>query len=240
MNAGKEVHTRHISQQFNLELEEVKAHLLEMGGTVEKQVMLAIEALIEGDSGSAQAVLENDQNVNHMEISIDEECARILARRQPAASDLRLVIAISKLNTDLERVGDEAGKIARQAIQLSEGGSVSKGYVEIRHIGTRVCDMLHRALDAFARQDPELALAVAREDKAVDREYNTAMRTMVTYMMEDPRQITHTLNVMWALRALERVGDHARNIAEYVIYLVVGKDVRHLDLDQMAARVHDK
>jgi phosphate transport system protein len=174
-----------------------------------------------------------------MEMSIDEECARILARRQPAAGDLRLVLAISKVNTDLERVGDEAGKIARQAIQLSEDGAASRGYVEVRHIGERVIDMLHRALDSFARLDAVQALEVAREDKFVDREYNSAIRELVTYMMEDSRQITRTLNVIWALRSLERIGDHARNIAEYVIYLVKGKDVRHIGLTAMAAKVHE-
>ncbi len=234
----KDTYSQHISRQYNRELEEVKAHLLEMGGMVERQVALAIEALIEGNSAAAQDVRDTDRNVNTMEVSIDEECARILARRQPAAGDLRLVLAISKVNTDLERVGDEAGKIARQAIQLSEEGAASKGYIEVRHIGVRVCDMLHRALDSFARLDAEQALEVAREDKAVDREYNSAIREMVTYMMEDPRQITRSLNVIWALRSLERVGDHARNIAEYVIYLVVGKDVRHIGLEEMAARVH--
>lgn len=232
-------YSQHISRQYTEELDRVKAHLLEMGGVVERQVGQAIQALIQGDSGIAQQVQDNDRNVNYMEVSIDEECTRILARRQPAASDLRLILAISKANTDLERVGDEAGKIARQAIQLTEEGASAKGYVEIRHIGERVCDMLHSALDAFARLDAGQALQVAQEDKSVDREYNSALREMVTYMMEDSRQITRSLNVIWALRSLERVGDHARNIAEYVIYLVKGKDVRHIGLNEMAARVHD-
>jgi phosphate transport system protein len=232
--------SQHISRQYNLELDEVKTHLLEMGGVVEKQVAQAIESLIEGNSALAQDVCDADKSVNTMEVSIDEECARILARRQPAAGDLRLVIAIGKLNADLERVGDEAAIIARQAIQLSENGAATKGYVEIRLLGERVSDMLHNALDAFARLDTQLALSVAREVKFVDREYNTAMGEMVSYIMEDPRQVMRSLNVIWALRSLERVGDHARNIAEYVIYLVMGKDVRYIGLTAMAARVHEK
>lgn len=234
-----EAHTQHISQQFNIDLDEVKTHLLEMGGFVERQVNSAIEALIKGDSASAQEVRDNDHSINYMEVSIDEECARILARRQPAASDLRLILTISKANTDLERIGDEASKIARQAIQLSEQGQPPKGYFEIRHIGDHVREMVRNSLDAFARLDAELALNVAREDKSVDREYQTAFREMVTYMMEDPRSITRVLNMLWILRSLERIGDHARNIAEYVIYLVKGKDVRHVGLKEMAARVHD-
>ncbi len=233
-------YSQHISRQYNLELDEVKTHLLEMGGVVEKQVAQALESLVEGNSALAQDVCDADKTVNTMEVAIDEECARILARRQPAARDLRLVIAIGKLNTNLELVGDEAAKIASQAIQLSENGAPAKGYVEIRHIGERVADMLHNALDALARHDTQLALSVVREDKFVDREYNTAMADMATYMKEDPRQITRSLNVIWVLRSLERVGHIARNIAEYVIYLVLGKDVRYIGLDAMAARVQEQ
>jgi phosphate transport system protein len=172
-----------------------------------------------------------------MELSIDEECIRILARRQPAASDLRLVIAVTKGITDLERIGDEARKIAEQAIQLSEGGQAPKGYVEVRHIGQLVVRMLHGALDAFARLDVNLALSVIEQDKRVDIEYASAMRELVTVMMEDPRSISRVLNIMWSLRSLERVGDHARNLAEYVIYLVKGEDVRHLGFQEMSSRV---
>jgi phosphate transport system protein len=233
-------YSKHISQQFNLELDKVKTHLLEMGGVVERQVESSVAALVEGDSGAAQEVRETDKSVNFMEVSIDEECARILARRQPAAGDLRLVIAISKVTTDLERIGDEAGKIAKLAILLSEDATVVKGYMEIRHIGQRVATMLHDALDSFARLDAQRALLVAREDRTVDREYKSAMRDMVEYMMEDPRQISRSLNIIWALRSLERIGDHSRNIAEHVIYLVKGKDVRHIGLKAMAAQVDDE
>jgi len=238
---SKDSHTQHISQQFNAELEEVRSHLLAMGGLVEKQVNDAVTALIQADSGLAQQVRDVDDQINQMERNIDEECVRILARRQPAASDLRLIISISKSVIDLERIGDEATarlvKIARRAIQLCEEGESPKGYVEVRHIGDQVRKMVQEALDAFARFDADLALSVAQYDKTVDREYKTALRELVTYMMEDPRSISRVLSVIWALRSLERIGDHARNIAELVIYLVRGTDVRHLGLARMAEEV---
>lgn len=233
----KDSHTQHISQQFNAELEEVRSHLLAMGGLVEKQVNDAVSALIEADSALAQKVRELDDQINHMERDIDEECVRILARRQPAASDLRLIISITKSVIDLERIGDEASKIAKRAIQLCEEGESPRGYVEVRHLGDQVRKMVREALDAFARFDAEQALAVAQYDKTIDREYKTALRELVTYMMEDPRSISRVLSVIWVLRSLERIGDHARNIAELVIYLVRGTDVRHLGLARMQAEV---
>ena len=230
----------HISQQFNAELEELRNSLLAMGGLVEVQVSEAIEALIDADSDRAAIVCENDADVNFMEVSIDQECSRILARRQPAASDLRLVLACTKAATDLERIGDEASKIARFAIKLSEQGESPRGYIESRHIGNHVRQMVRDALDAFARFDADQALAVVKEDKSVDREYKSATRELVTYMMEDPRSITRVLNIMWVLRSLERIGDHARNIAEYVIYLVKGTDVRHIGVKRMQDEVFEK
>jgi len=208
-----------------------------MGGMVEKQLSDAIDAIINADSGLGALVREDDAAINAMEIQIDEECNRILARRQPAASDLRLVLSIIKAVNDLERIGDESAKIARLAIELTEQGESSKGYVEIRHIGEHVRHMVYMALDAFARYDIDAALVVAREDASVDMEYSSAMREMITYMIEDPRSITRVLNIVWALRALERVGDHAKNIAEHVIYLVKGTDVRHMGLDGLEKRI---
>lgn len=240
MDIKNELMTDHISQQFNAELEDLRNSVLSMGGLVEKQVSDAVEALINADSELALSVCEQDSDVNFMEVSIDQECSRILARRQPAASDLRLVLACTKAASDLERVGDEASKIARFAIKLSEQGEAPKGYIEARHMGNHVRQMIHDALDAFARFDAEHALEVAKEDKSVDREYKSATRELVTYMMEDPRSITRVLNIMWVLRSLERVGDHARNISEYVIYLVKGTDVRHISIKKMQAEVFDK
>jgi len=239
MDLTTDAHSHHISQQFNEELEQVKNHLLEMGGLVERQVGDAIKALIDADSELAVNVRANDKLINQMELDIDEECTRIIARRQPAASDLRLIIAASKAVNDLERIGDESAKVARLAIKLCDEGESPRGYVEIRHIGDRVRRMTQSALTAFARLDVEGALAVAREDKDVDQEYESAMRELVTFMMEDPRSIKRVMNIIWALRALERIGDHARNIAESVIYLVKGKDVRHSSIDEMHRQVRE-
>lgn len=234
-----DMHSHHISQQFNEELDDAKTRMLEMGGLVEKQVNDAITAFMNLDTGLAESVKSRDDHINDLEISIDEECTLILARRQPAASDLRLVLAITKALSDLERMGDEAAKVAGAAIDLSELGGMSRSYLEIRHIGDHVRNMMRDALDAFARFDSALALRVAQEDKSVDMEYGTALRSLVTYMMEDPRAISNSIHVLWALRSLERIGDHARNIAEHVIYLVEGKDVRHANLKQMAKAVQD-
>jgi phosphate transport system protein len=233
-------HTHHISQQYNIELETIRTHLSEMGGMAQRQVNDAIQALIDGDVERAEQVVRADIKVNTMEMTIDEECVRILARRQPAASDLRLVIAVTKAITDLERVGDEASKIARQAIAMNKDGLAPRGYIEVRHIGNNVSRMLQDALDAFARLDMDLALTVVQTDKQVDMEYSTAMRELVTFMIEDPRSITRVLNIMWSLRALERIGDHARNLAQYVIYLVNGEDVRHSNLEQIQENINSK
>ena len=234
----KELYNDHISRQFNEELDEVRTHTLEMGGKVEHQVSEAVQSLILLDVDKAQTVRNADEQINNMEVAIDEEVARILARRQPAASDLRLVLAISKVTTDLERIGNEASKIALQAESLAESGDETQGFVEIRHLGAHVGKMVHDALDAFARLDADQAVQVAFEDKEVDLEYGSALREMMSVMMEDPRSIKRILNVIWALRSLERIGDHARNIAEHVVYLVKGKDVRHQSLNDMAASIN--
>lgn len=236
----KDDYGHHISQQFNAELEEVRSHFLAMGGLVEKQVIDAIASLLDADSALAEEVRRNDQQINQMESQIDEELVRILARRQPAASDLRFIIAIGKSLTDLERIGDEAAKVARSAISLVEEGQSPRGYVEARHIGNQVRAMLHDALDAFARFDTDLAFQVMQADSAIDTEYKTAMRALMTYMMEDPRAITRVMSVIWVLRSLERIGDHARNISEQLIFLVKGADVRHTSYEQVRQRLDGK
>jgi len=237
MNSTREDHSQHISQRFNAELEEVKSSMLEMGGIVEKQLSTAIAALAEVDSGIGRTVIAGDDEVDSLEVRIDEECNLILARRQPAASDLRLVLAIIKATRDLERIGDESCKIARAGVKLSEKAELSKGIQEFKSLGESVARMVHKALDAFARYDAESALQVAKDDARVDDEYSLAMRSMITYMMEDPDSISTVLHVLWALRALERIGDHAKNISEHVIYLVQGTDIRHEDLDKVARKV---
>jgi len=239
MSSQAESHGHHISQQFNAELEDIKRRMLEMGGAVEKQLADAVDSIIHVDSGVAAEVIEEDDVIDAMEVSIDEECSLILARRQPAASDLRLVLAIIKALRDLERIGDESAKIAHMAIKLSEEAEYAEGALEFRNLAQSVSGMVNQALDAFARYDVDAALEVARADKDVDREYGSATRSMVTHMMEDQNRITQILNLLWALRALERIGDHAKNIAEHVIYLVKGTDVRHKKLKQIAKQVND-
>lgn len=206
---------------------------MKMGGIVEQQIRGATSALRELDTGIAETVIQNDHYVNGLEVSIDEECARILVRRQPAASDLRMVVAVIKTITDLERIGDEAQRIAKMAVNIAaQEGFFHNRYPGIEHLSGHVIEMVHNALDAFARLDTEEAFNVVRDDEKADMEYQSVMRQMLTYMMEDPRTITESLNIMQAARALERIGDHAMNIGEYVIYLVLGKDIRHLSLKE--------
>mgnify|MGYP003478025272 FL=1 len=232
-------YAQHISGQYNAELEEVRTHFLAMGGLVEKQVSDSINALLDADSALAASVQDNDRRINQMESGIDEEIIRILARRQPAASDLRMIIAIGKSITDLERMGDEAAKIARAAVSLCEEGESPRGYLECRHIGNQVRLMIHEALDAFAHFDANQAFKVMQADAEIDIEYKTATRALVTYMMEDPRAISRVLNVMGVLRSLERIGDHARNISEQLIFLVKGADVRHSSYEQVQKKLED-
>ncbi|GHB13742.1 phosphate signaling complex protein PhoU [Salinicola rhizosphaerae] len=233
MDITSDTHSQHISQQYNQDLETLKTQLMAMGGLVEKQLQEALSALLEGDGKLAARVRDNDASVNEMQLRIDEECVRILARRQPAASDLRLVIAVIRATNDLERMGDEANKIARTAIDLIDAGRIPQGSVEIRHISEHVRNMLRDALTGFARFDTDLALKVVQEDASVDAEYTTAMRSLATVMMEDSRSIGGVLSVMTVLRALERIGDHADNLAEHVIYLVKGRDIRHTPIDDL-------
>ena len=222
----------HISQQYNAELEDIRNKVLTMGGLVEQQLVDAVKALVEGDSQLGETAVTMDFKVNALEVTIDE-CSQILARRQPTAGDLRLVVAIIKTITDLERIGDEAEKIGHLAMHLASMEGNKQHFTAIQHLGEHVHSMVHDGLDAFARLDVEMAIDVAKRDSNVDEKYNAITRQLITYMMEDPRSITRSLDVMWAARALERIGDHAKNICEYVIYLVEGKDVRHTSIEQM-------
>ena len=217
----------HISRRFNKDIEELRNNVLSMGGLVETQLSRAIAAMVSGDSELGLKVARDDYKVNKLEVAIDEECSRILATRAPAAGDLRLIVAIIKTITDLERIGDEAEKIGFLASKLAAMDRPTDSYRELKNLGNHVSHMLRDAMNAFARFDIEEAMDVVREDERVDEEYDTITRQCITFMMEDPRSIKRVMNVTWAARSLERIGDHAKNICEYVIYMVQGKDVRH-------------
>lgn len=230
--------SHHISHKFDEEMENLRNQVLKMGGLVEQQITGAIDALQSTDARGAEKIILNDHKVNALEVAIDEACTQILARRQPAASDLRMVIAVIKTITDLERIGDEAEKIAKMALSLAEDDvGFHSRYAGIRHLADQVKRMVHDVLDAYARLDVDAALKVVRDDDEADKEYQDLIRMLITYMMEDPRRISEVLDVIWAARALERIGDHAKNIGEYVIYLVKGKDIRHLDLDEVEKNI---
>jgi phosphate transport system protein len=224
--------TDHISRRFNKDIEDLRNTVLAMGGLVEKQLSKAISAIVSGDSELGLKVARDDYKVNKLEVSIDEECSRLLATRAPAAGDLRLIVAIIKTITDLERIGDEAEKIGFLASKLAGMDRPSDSYRELKNLGTHVSHMLRDAMNAFARLDVEEALDVVSEDELVDEEYDTIQRQCITFMMEDPRSIKRVMNVTWAARSLERIGDHAKNICEYVIYMVQGKDVRHTAISE--------
>ena len=218
---------RHISGQFNVELESIRTHVLTMGGLVEQQLSYAIQALHKEDIELARKVVRDDHKVNAMEVSIDDACTRIIAKRQPTAKDLRLIMAIIKTITDLERIGDVATRIAYVAIE-SPSSQERQFQVSLEPLCRQAIQMLHQVLDAFARMDVEAAAEVYKLDDKLDAEYEAVIRQLMTYMMEDPKNIPHILQVMWSARAIERVGDRCQNICEYIIYFVKGKDVRHL------------
>jgi phosphate transport system protein len=225
--------THHISSRFNEELERLRSSVLEMGGLVERQLTQATTGITEPDVRLIVRVAQEELQVNQLERKIDEDCNRILATRSPTASDLRLIITILKTITDLERIGDEGEKIAAIAARLATRERAQGRYRELRNLGELVIGMLHDTLDAFARFDSMLAVEVLRRDRTVDEEYESIHRQNITFMMEDPRTIRRALDVMWVVRSLERIGDHAKNICEYVIYLVHGKDVRHTRIEDI-------
>jgi phosphate transport system protein len=220
----------HISRQFDEELEDIRNKVLQMGGIVEEQLGRAIEALVEGNVRLAKQVVTDDYRVNALEVEIDEECTRIVARRQPAASDLRLVMAVIKTITDLERIGDEAKRVARMVEEELNGAMAEDVRHEVEHMGNLVREMLRMILDAFARLDVEAAVRVVKADNRVDVKYVSITRQLMTYMAQDPKSIPRVLNILWAARAMERMGDRCGNIAEYIFYLVHGKDIRHTEV----------
>ena len=224
----------HISRQFDAELESIRANVLQMGGLVESQIISAVQSLLESDVPLMTRVIEDDHRVNALEVKIDEACSHVIARRQPTAGDLRMIMTVVKTITDLERIGDEAEKIARMATLLSQKSGLNPPrYQEIKHASDIALDMLRKSLDAFARLDIVLAAEVVRRDAQVDDEFRSIMRYLITFMMEDPRTISTALEILFVAKAIERMGDHAKNIAEYVIYMVKGRDVRHVTVDEI-------
>ncbi|MBT7953450.1 MAG: phosphate signaling complex protein PhoU [Gammaproteobacteria bacterium] len=230
--------SQHISKQFDNELDNIRGRVMAMGGLVEKQITDALQALTDSDIELGQTVITNEPSVNSYEVSIDEECTQILARRQPAAKDLRLITAVIKTITDLERIGDEAEKVAQMAIYLTEKQGTKSYYVGINAMGNYVSEMVRDALDAFARMDSAAAVKTAAREPESDEQYAAILRQLITYMMEDPRSISAVIDAVWTVRSLERIGDHARNICEYVVYFVEGKDVRHLTIEEMEKKVN--
>lgn len=230
---------QHSSSEFARFLKNVRSHTLEMGGQAEQHVASAVQAFLEGDQKLAKKIAREDFKINALEVKIDEECSEFLALQHPVAMDLRTVIAVIKATTDLERVGDEAEKIARMTVKLDYEAVRKRHLRAVKHIGRHVLDMLHKSLDSFARLDPDLALEVLKADAEVDQEYEAAIRQMITFMMEDPHDIQLVLEILWCAKALERIGDHAANICEHVLYQVLGKDLRHISIEQVERELAD-
>ncbi|MCA3149412.1 MAG: phosphate signaling complex protein PhoU [Burkholderiales bacterium] len=225
----------HTYRQFDTELENIRSKVLQMGGLVEQQIIKAVEALDTGDKALISAVIEGDKIVNRYEVEIDEFCTQIIAKRQPAAGDLRVIHTVIKTITDLERIGDEAEKIARMARSIEEANRNHLPRIELKRMENSAISMLRGALDAFARLDAAGAADVVREDETVDNEFRSVLRQLITHMMEDPRSISRALDLLFVSKALERIGDHSKNMCEYVIYMVKGRDVRHIGVDRLEA-----
>ncbi|MEM7101380.1 MAG: phosphate signaling complex protein PhoU [Pseudomonadota bacterium] len=225
---------KHISEQYDNELTQIRELLMEMGGLVEQQVARASQSLTTHDMALANQVRDNESRLNQMEVELDDHCVSIIAKRQPTAGDLRIVVSVMKTITDLERIGDEADRIAQMALSVAKSEVPEDQYADFRSMADKVSRSLNRALDAFARLDVESALRVIEEDQDIDSAYGQMVRQCIEIMRDESEQIEHTMSLIWAARALERVGDHAKNMAEYVIYQVKGLDVRHspsADLD---------
>ena len=226
----------HISSHFNQELENVRSEVMRMGGLVEARLQQVLAALDEGSSSGLGDVIDGDADINKLEVQIDDACQTIIARRQPAASDLRFVLAVSRVIVDLERIGDEVKKIALKAHELLGNNRVAAPELYNTHrMGTVTLGMIHRALDAFARLDTGAVIELSETDKHLDADYRAQLRSLITFMMEDPRSISATIDIMFMNKSIERIGDHAENIAEHVVYLTRGIDVRHRPLEQIKA-----
>lgn len=227
----------HTLKQFDLDLEDIKSRVLAMGGLVEQQFAYAMDGLASGDMALIDRVISNDHQVNRHEVELDEACTRLIARRQPTAVDLRMVMTVVKIITDLERIGDEAKKIAKMAREIHSSDIRSVPRLELRPAANIALTMLRKSLDAFVRMDVNVSAEVTRQDREVDACFKSAMRQLITFMMEDPRTISSSLDLLFIARAIERIGDHAKNIAEYIVYLVKGRDVRHIGLEALEREI---
>jgi len=229
---------KHLSSQFDSELNGVSSRVMELGGMVEAQIHQAIYSLAQFDAETADRVMETEHRVNALEMEIDRELSSIIARRQPTARDLRLLIAISKTTANLERVGDEANKMARMVKSIIESGAArALPSNELRVAGDLASGLLRKALDAFARLDVNAAVSILKDDDLIDNEFDGFVRKLVTYMMEDPRTISASLDLLFLAKAIERIGDHSKNIAEFIIYIVKGADVRHTSMEEIESAV---
>jgi phosphate transport system protein len=228
----------HTSTQYDAELESVRDSALLMGELAANQVRLAIDALSGGDMTHIDRIIADDHRINALEVAIDESCTRIIARRQPTAVDLRMVIMTIKTITDLERIGDEAKKIAIAAKSLSLKKNLTlPRFDKIKHVADLTLDMLHRSLDAFAKLDVSVVARIVRQDEQVDEEFRTVMRYLATFMLEDPRTISSVLEILFVAKSIERIGDHAKNMSEYVVYMVRGLDVRHTTAEEIEREI---
>ena len=227
----------HIVKQYDTDLENIRSRVLQMGGLVEQQIVKAMEGLIGGDRQLIEQTIANDQQVNRLEVELDEACTQIIARRQPTAVDLRMVMMVVKTITDLERIGDEAKKIAKAAKAIHDAGASLMPRIDLRHIADDAVGMLRMALDAYARIDLNAAAQVVRQDQEVDAEFKSIMRQLITFMMEDPRTISRSIDLMFIAKSIERIGDHSKNISEYVVYMAKGRDVRHIGLEAIEREV---
>jgi len=228
---------QHISHLFDEEMEDIRHKVLTMGGLVQQQMEEAVKAFISSDQALAEKVMQQDEMVNNLEIEIDHDCIQVIAIRQPTAIDLRMLISVIKVITELERIGDEAARIAKMAIRLEATDYFHDQYHELNHLVEMVKGMLSGSLDSFARMDVDGVAKITRKDEKVDREYSSIIRQLITRMMEDPRNITRMLDILWTSRALERIGDHACNICEHVVYIVKGDDVRHLSQEELERKI---
>jgi len=228
---------QHISRRFNEELEDVRSKVLQMGGVVEAQLTNALRVLVDEETALAKQVKNDDSVVNSLEVDIDEECARIVARRQPAATDLRLIITVIKTISDLERMGDEAKRVAIMTRHEMDGALDDDLRTDLEHLGDLVRQSLRQVLDAFARTDVDAAVAVVKADKKIDKKYKKIIKQLMQKMAQDSQSVPAVMNLMWAVRSLERLGDRCQNIAEHVIYMVVGTDVRHVKIDDVLAEI---